>query len=179
MDLLGTVNCAELTAVLDAAAGLTEADHGGEALHDLVVALARLVGVDVALAACRAFLVEAPADDSTQQLDSEYQFETTQLSQACPEESAKPTDLHRDAVLRLLAPHLEEAFRRATRHGPELTPRERQVLLLVRDGCSNASIARALGVAESTVVKHLEHVYARVGAHSRTQAVRMCEAALD
>jgi LuxR family maltose regulon positive regulatory protein len=53
------------------------------------------------------------------------------------------------------------------------------VLLLVRDGCSNAAVARALGVAESTVVKHLEHVYARVGAHSRTQAVRLCEAALD
>lgn len=167
MDLLGTVNCAELTAVLDAAAGLTDMDHRPEALHDLIVALARLVGLDVALAACHAVLAE-PVDEFPQQ----------------PSNGRAPVaedtdDPHRDVVLRLLAPHLEEAFRRVARHGPELTPRERQVLLLVRDGCSNASIARALGVAESTVVKHLEHVYARVGAHSRTQAVRLCEAALE
>ena len=82
-------------------------------------------------------------------------------------------------VARLLRPHLEEAFRRAARQVPVLTPREREVLLLVRDGLGNAAIARALGVAESTVVKHLEHVYARIGAHSRTQALRLCGTALD
>jgi len=82
-------------------------------------------------------------------------------------------------VVRLLRPHLEEAFRRATGPAPVLTPREREVLLLVRDGLGNAAIARALGVAESTVVKHLEHVYARIGAHSRTQALRLCRNALD
>jgi len=31
-----------------------------------------------------------------------------------------------------------------------------------------------LHVAESTIVKHLEHVFSRSGAHSRTEAVRLC-----
>jgi DNA-binding CsgD family transcriptional regulator len=82
-------------------------------------------------------------------------------------------------VLRLLRPHLDAALRRLAYPTPSLTPRETQVLSHVRDGLSNTQIARALGVAESTVVKHLEHIFTRTGAHSRTQAVQLCAAALD
>jgi hypothetical protein len=32
---------------------------------------------------------------------------------------------------------------------------------------------------EATVIKHLEHVYDRTGAHNRTQAVWLCANALD
>ena len=42
-----------------------------------------------------------------------------------------------------------------------------------------ALIARELGVAECTVVKHLEHVYARIGAHNRAEALRLCATALS
>ncbi len=52
-----------------------------------------------------------------------------------------------------------------------VTPREREVLGLVAEGLSNTEIARALSVAPSTVAKHLEHAYAKLGAHSRTAAV--------
>jgi DNA-binding CsgD family transcriptional regulator len=55
--------------------------------------------------------------------------------------------------------------------GPGLTPREREVLDLVADGLTNAQIARRLWVAESTVAKHLEQAYAKLGVHSRTAAV--------
>jgi DNA-binding CsgD family transcriptional regulator len=53
----------------------------------------------------------------------------------------------------------------------ELTQREREVLGLVAEGLTNAQIARTLWVAESTVAKHLEQAYAKLGVHSRTAAV--------
>lgn len=53
----------------------------------------------------------------------------------------------------------------------ELTPREREVLRLVAQGLTNAEIARKLWVTQSTVAKHLEHAYPKLGVHSRTAAV--------
>lgn len=81
-------------------------------------------------------------------------------------------------VLWLLRPHVDAALRRATRPAPALTPREREVMALVRDGLTDAQVARRLGVAEATVSKHLEHVYAKSGARSRVQAVAACAPAL-
>jgi DNA-binding CsgD family transcriptional regulator len=52
-----------------------------------------------------------------------------------------------------------------------LTPREREVLRLVAEGLTNAQIARRLWVAQSTVAKHLEQAYFKLGVHSRTAAV--------
>jgi DNA-binding CsgD family transcriptional regulator len=51
-----------------------------------------------------------------------------------------------------------------------LTPRERQVLEWVADGKTNAEIARILVTAPGTVRKHLEHIYAKLGVHTRTAA---------
>lgn len=50
---------------------------------------------------------------------------------------------------------------------------------LVRDGLTDAQVARRLGVAEATVGKHLENVYAKSGARSRVTAVAICAPALD
>ena len=55
--------------------------------------------------------------------------------------------------------------------GPRLTPRERQVLGLVGKGLKNAEIARELWVEPSTVAKHLEQAYAKLGVHNRTAAL--------
>jgi DNA-binding CsgD family transcriptional regulator len=52
-----------------------------------------------------------------------------------------------------------------------LTPREREILGLVAEGLSNAEIARRLWVAHSTVAKHLEQAYRKLGVGSRTAAV--------
>jgi DNA-binding CsgD family transcriptional regulator len=48
-----------------------------------------------------------------------------------------------------------------------LTPREVQIVELVRRGCSNKEIALALGVVEDTVKKHLQSVFGKLGVRRR------------
>jgi DNA-binding NarL/FixJ family response regulator len=59
---------------------------------------------------------------------------------------------------------------RGGRTASQLTEREREVLLLVREGLANKQIARRLGIAERTVKAHLTSVYQRLGVTDRTQA---------
>lgn len=53
---------------------------------------------------------------------------------------------------------------------PELSAREREVLLLVSGGLGNKQIARRLGIAERTVKAHLTNVFQRIGVTDRTRA---------
>jgi DNA-binding CsgD family transcriptional regulator len=53
----------------------------------------------------------------------------------------------------------------------ELTAREREILGWVARGKTNPEIAEALWLAPSTVRKHLENVYAKLGVNTRTAAV--------
>lgn len=48
-----------------------------------------------------------------------------------------------------------------------LTPRELQVVALLRRGCINKEIAREMGIMEDTVKKHLQSVFAKLGVHRR------------
>jgi DNA-binding NarL/FixJ family response regulator len=51
-----------------------------------------------------------------------------------------------------------------------LSPREREVLLLVTEGLANKQIAQTLNIAERTVKAHLGNVYRHIGVVDRTSA---------
>ena len=59
---------------------------------------------------------------------------------------------------------------RRSASGPDIPPRERDVLVLVARGMSNKQIGTALGIAERTVKAHLGNVFRRIGVTDRTSA---------
>jgi DNA-binding NarL/FixJ family response regulator len=65
-------------------------------------------------------------------------------------------------VAALLAEHLGEE---------DLTPRELQVLQLIRDGGKNKQIADQLSISENTVTFHIKNIVDKLGANDRTHAV--------
>ncbi len=86
-----------------------------------------------------------------------------------------------DALMRGEAPmspaiarHLLRRFRgEASPGAPQarLSERETEVLHLIAKGYSSSEIAQSLGVAASTVVTHVKHIYDKLNVHSRSQAV--------
>jgi two-component system, NarL family, nitrate/nitrite response regulator NarL len=51
-----------------------------------------------------------------------------------------------------------------------LSPREREILGQIAHGASNKAIARTLGIAETTVKIHVQHILRKLGLSSRVQA---------
>jgi DNA-binding NarL/FixJ family response regulator len=81
--------------------------------------------------------------------------------------------LHPKAARSLLSSRSEN--RPAERTNVELTPREAQVLSLLRQGLANKQIARALGISQATVKAHLTSVFQRIGVTDRVQAAVWAE----
>jgi DNA-binding NarL/FixJ family response regulator len=61
--------------------------------------------------------------------------------------------------------------RRLSPTGPQLSPREFEVLGLLADGFGVAAIARQLFVSESTAKTHISKIYEKLGAANRAQAI--------
>ena len=60
---------------------------------------------------------------------------------------------------------------RARRPERVLTERELEVLDLMAEGATNAQIAEALVISESTTKSHVKNILRKLGVRNRTQAV--------
>jgi len=81
------------------------------------------------------------------------------------------SDRERD-LLTLLRPHVAEIYAGAVRRRRGvLTPREWEVLELAAEGHGNAEIAAILFTSVSTVRKHMENIFDRIGVRTRGAAV--------
>jgi DNA-binding NarL/FixJ family response regulator len=74
-------------------------------------------------------------------------------------------------VRRLLSP--KAALQSPDGSAAALTPREREVLLLLAEGLDQAEIAERLVISPTTVSTHLQHILEKLGVHSRAQAVAL------
>lgn len=77
------------------------------------------------------------------------------------------------ALVAMLEPALARLLRSRPKVGPAplLTPTERRVLELISTGASNREAAEELFVSVSTVRKHLENAYRKLGVRNRTGAL--------
>jgi DNA-binding NarL/FixJ family response regulator len=75
-----------------------------------------------------------------------------------------------DRVVLSVSRHTLERLRASG--DPLLSTREMEVLALVAEGMRNSQIAAKLFIAEGTVKRHLTNIYAKLGATSRTDAIR-------
>jgi ATP/maltotriose-dependent transcriptional regulator MalT len=101
---------------------------------------------------------------------------------ACPALAACVADSaqDRDGLTTLLASSNDIALARrvginiprSARRTSPLTPREREVYELIAQGRSNRDIAAALYISEATVKLHVQHIFEKLGVHSRVAAAR-------
>ncbi len=94
-----------------------------------------------------------------------------------------PKDAHTDDVIAaarhaavspqaFTAKDLAEAMkRRLSPSGPQLSPREKDVLQLLADGLGVAEVSRKLYISESTAKTHISKLYEKLGAANRAQAI--------
>lgn len=81
--------------------------------------------------------------------------------------AAKRGEVHLDPVV---AKQLTRTLVAPQRTATALTPREREIVVLVAQGKSNRDIAETLVISERTARTHVSHVLTKLGLASRTQA---------
>jgi DNA-binding NarL/FixJ family response regulator len=94
------------------------------------------------------------------------------ITRAIRAAAAGQSVLDREVQDRLLA----TARTKAPAPGPslpdDLTPREREVLMLIGQGLPNRGIAEKLFISEATVKTHINNLFAKAGIRDRADAVR-------
>ncbi|CAM4349734.1 response regulator transcription factor [Paenibacillus alkaliterrae] len=100
--------------------------------------------------------------------------EPDQLAEAIRSAFKGNVQLHPDIANALVAqadPHTEPVNGQSAREIKDsLTPREREVVLLLAKGMSNKEIAKSLTVAEKTVKTHVSSILSKLNLSDRTQA---------
>jgi DNA-binding CsgD family transcriptional regulator len=74
----------------------------------------------------------------------------------------------------VLQNHMRSLAPAAVRAGPRLSPRERDCIGLIAEGKSDWEIGEILGVAETTVITHVQSARRKLGARTRAHAVALC-----
>lgn len=165
--------------VVGHAMALTQAIHGfRDARPDIVLLDLRLpdvIGTEGVLAVRRQFPAARVIVLTTVDLDGEIQH-ALQAGAAAYVLKSLPKD---EILAAIRAAHAgrrhipaEVAVLLAERIGEEeLTPRELQVLALIRDGSRNKQIADKLGISETTVNFHIKNIVEKLQARDRTHAL--------
>ena len=156
---------------------VVEVATGGEVLEAVDRETAAIVVLDVTLAhgsayeCCRA-LRERYGEGLPIVLISEHRIdpsdEVAGLLLGADEYLAKP--LHADIFSARMRRLLRRVGSRPIRQSP-LTPREDEVLALLTGGVAAAEISSRLHITPKTTATHIEHILAKLGAHSRAEAV--------
>jgi DNA-binding CsgD family transcriptional regulator len=148
-----------------------------ESLTGVAAVLARegeLEQAAITLGAARGILVEAHAmlwrsnreDVGMTEGELRERLGETRLAALMEEGEALPL---REAVDQAMGK--APTFQRPRRHGPgsPLSPREREVAILVARGYRNRQIAEALVISEGTARLHVKHILQRLGFSSRAE----------
>lgn len=72
--------------------------------------------------------------------------------------------------IRVVSPEIENTLRRSGSPQPALTEKQAQILHSVTRGLTNAEIARQFGISVDGVKHHLNAIFAKLGASTRTEA---------
>lgn len=107
------------------------------------------------------------------------QMETTGGAHRSPSVADETEYARSRMVLRVSRPPLPQSVPyqvlpwedKAEKAGKALSPRELELLCIVRDGASNKQAAFALGVSEQTIKNHMISVMGKLGVSDRTAAV--------
>jgi DNA-binding CsgD family transcriptional regulator len=68
-------------------------------------------------------------------------------------------------------PRISEDLTSCSSQAPRLTPRQIEILILIRDGLNNKEIAARLQLSPQTVKNHIERILSQLVAYNRTEAV--------
>jgi LuxR family maltose regulon positive regulatory protein len=102
---------------------------------------------------------------------SDFCSQTPDSRRPSPSQDAAGLSAYARRLLSAFPSPEAEPFLRSAQLPEQISEREHEVLLLIARGLSNQQIAAELVVSVSTVKTHINNLYGKIGARSRTQAL--------